>query len=76
MAYGLRSWKEWGKGDGIYQHDIYHISRAGTTFPNLLNIYPLTTLVLGGFFVCFFFNFIYLFIFGYAWSSLLHMGFL
>ena len=74
MAYGLRSWKEWGKGDGTYQHDIYQISRAGTTFPNLLNIYPLTTLVLGFFF--FFLNFIYLFIFGYAWSSVLHMGFL
>ena len=61
MAYGLKSWNEWGKGDGTYQHDIYHISRAGTTFPNLLNIYPSHYVVFWVFFF-FFFNFIYLFL--------------
>ena len=65
VAYGLKSWNEWGKGDGTYQHDIYHISRAGTTFPNLLNICPSHYVVFG---VFFFFSFLILFI--YFWLCL------
>ena len=59
VAYGLKSWNEWGKGDGTYQHDIYHISRAGTTFPNLLNIYLSHYVVFWGVFFSFLILFIY-----------------